>query len=462
MRPASMPFLRLPGSGRVPASEGINPNSEERTNRRKLGRQMDADGAPPGPGRPKDVGLTAEPVTGDVIYRRSGIRPRQALPLSSAAPAGPDGRGEFPVRFGMAGEPLRLSSGASPLVVRPVVVDANTLRDDLRRACRTMHRTSLLDAAARRGLRLYCPEHVAGELHEHLAEWVDGVVPLVAAHEVLKEHYFPILRVVNVPDGPLDPDEGARLAQLEVDDRDDVPTAILALLLNAPVLTRDRRLLRAVHGNDANIDDLTEWLRIALAGRALGEADEQLLFATIGAQLLGRGSIAGATKLIRMLGSLPPLAQIAILAGTTGLAVAARRPIADFLISVRRVFAQSAERLLPELEAWAAERETALAWLHAAAPPMGPNSVVSNFPTISDDADALVRLCVYVLGRAEGAISAASLRRGLPTEIAAYVAVTQIRAVLRESVCFYQLPRGRWQLGRPWPLGGGDVSEARC
>src|SRR5580693_7024156 len=53
----------------------------------------------------------------------------------------------------------------------PVVVDANILRNDIRRACRTGQRTVLVTAANAGLIRLFCARHVHDEVFEHSSEW---------------------------------------------------------------------------------------------------------------------------------------------------------------------------------------------------------------------------------------------------------------------------------------------------
>jgi len=53
----------------------------------------------------------------------------------------------------------------------PVVVDANVLRNDIRRACRTGQRTVLVTAANAGLIRLFCARHVHDEVIEHSGEW---------------------------------------------------------------------------------------------------------------------------------------------------------------------------------------------------------------------------------------------------------------------------------------------------
>ena len=69
----------------------------------------------------------------------------------------PDPRGAFP--------------GDILLRPPPVVVDANVLRSDILRACRTEQRTVLVTAAIAGLLRLFCAEHVYHEVIEHSGDW---------------------------------------------------------------------------------------------------------------------------------------------------------------------------------------------------------------------------------------------------------------------------------------------------
>src|SRR6266508_2172828 len=79
---------------------------------------------------------------------------------------GPDRAGAFPSVW------LPLPSG-----VPSVVPDANVLRNDILRACRT-GRTVLVNAANAGALRLFCAQHVLDEIVEHSYEWaIEAAVP---------------------------------------------------------------------------------------------------------------------------------------------------------------------------------------------------------------------------------------------------------------------------------------------
>src|ERR1700674_1460340 len=185
-------------------------------------------------------------------------RPRPLRPLAFVAPIAPSETGEFPAGIGRVGAPMMLAV-KQVMASRPVGVDAMVLRDDLRRAIQRRKGTALLDACDS-GLGLFCAAHVSGELEGHLPEWVRDLTDPTEGRRLFERHYLRQLRVVSVPSGALRPDEAARVAALRATGSKDWPTATLALLLNAPILTRDKRLLRAVYGDSADVDALTNWL----------------------------------------------------------------------------------------------------------------------------------------------------------------------------------------------------------
>lgn len=374
------------------------------------------------------------------------IGPTYLLPLPS---------GEFPARMGTYGRPPDLRGGLDAVfAVRPAVVDTNVLKSDVFQACFRGHQTALLEAGEY-GLRLYCSDRVIAEFDEHLAEWVDGLLPLETVRAVFEHHYLPILRVVKVPVGPLHPAEAQRIARLRAVDADDVPTAILALLLHAPVLTRDKRLLRAVHGNDADIDSLREWLDLALAGRALSETDKQMWAAGVGIELVGRGTVAGTRAVVRAVGSLPPVLQLAVMLAGIGVGVAAvvnRKAITDTLGRAGRAFV---DQFGPAIVTWYQERQLSIAWVHASDPPLVEAGTASGLPMVPSvlGPSALTRVCIYALGRAPEGVTAAILASSLPTDLPMATGVAKVRQVMRTHRCFFYLPKGRWQLGRPARLG---------
>jgi predicted nucleic acid-binding protein len=359
--------------------------------------------------------------------------------------------GEFPTAIGPTTPPLSLSDTTyAAFVVRPAVVDTNALRNDLLRACATGLRTAFLDAGSI-GLRFLVPDHVVDEMKEHLPEWVGGT-DLARVQSIFDQHYVPILRVVTVSPGPLFPEEAARLARLAEKDEDDVPTARLAMLLHAPVLTRDKPLLCAVHGEDADIEERAEWLRIALAGRALSESDREMWYTLLGLEGLAHAGIAGIEQLVGAIQKLPPAVQLSILVGVGGAVILGRQSIADFLRTAGKRFLDA---VTPMVTAWGKERELAYAWIQASRPPLEVPLSATGVPTLPPAEPAsLARGSLYALARARIGLTPAQLASLLRTSFTIPATDAQVYAVLRTQPAFHPLPDGRWQVGRPWPSAG--------
>src|SRR5208282_2065470 len=98
------------------------------------------------------------------------------------------------------------SNGAFPadilLCPPPVVVDANIFRDDILRACRTGQRTVLVTAANAGLLRLFCAEHVFGEVVEHSGDWTaSGPVKRESFLRQWLLEYLPLIRIVEINEG---------------------------------------------------------------------------------------------------------------------------------------------------------------------------------------------------------------------------------------------------------------------
>ena len=384
----------------------------------------------------------------DAQHRR--FKPRIAQPLGATSPTAPNEAGEFPVALGTVGRPLFLRIN-QPMAVRPVVVDSNALRGDLLHAIKTGRRTALLDAADGYGIRPFCPEHVALEVKEHFSEWLAKNGDEAEARRIFDQQYRPLLRVVAVPSGPLHPEEAGRIDRLRKKDADDVPTAILALMLDAPVLTRDHALLQAVHGDDVDLEAQKRWVDLAQAGRVLSDTDRAAWGTAAVVQLAGYGAYSGVRALLRLLASLPLPAQ-AIILGTAAVALyLGRSRLAETAKSSGEALRAIAEQLGPVIGQLLSERELALAMLLAARPPSGRDAYyeMPGIPEASS-AEALTRLCLYALSRSE-ARSAASLARDLPRHLGVPVGEAKVRLVLRATSCFHRIPPGRYQVGRPWP-----------
>ena len=116
------------------------------------------------------------------------------------------------------------------------------------------------------------------------------------------------------------PNEQARIdilgdAEHRKGDPDDVPSAVLSLLLQAPFLTKDGNALEAVYGNSLDMGQ-TEWLDALRAGGDLGQLSEYLIAAYLFSARAAVGTYQAAAALVRAM----PLPLLALLATAGGLA----------------------------------------------------------------------------------------------------------------------------------------------
>jgi predicted nucleic acid-binding protein len=367
--------------------------------------------------------------------------PTRAQPLADLAIRYPSASGEFP-------EPFLLSVGPNDSAPRHTVLDANVIRDDLLKACRTSQTTALLESGARGGLRVYCAEHVPDEVDEHLPEWVSAI-DLTEAKRVWELCYVPLLRVVDVPrDPPLTTDEWTRINVLREKDPDDVPTAILTLLINSPVASKDKPLLRAVYGGDADIDQLAEWLPRILAGRTIAEADQIIAAGVTLSNALASVAVGTIAEAVAGLRRMPKSGRTAA-AIALALAVLTYREAATRQLRVlARAVLQIAGELEPSLQTWQVDRIEASKFLLQSMPaPAGFDE-----PDYEDVSGTLERSSLQVLASSVP-LSAAAISTRLPPAVMPR-STAKVREVLRLRPYFHSLSRGRWQLGRPRFLVG--------
>ena len=373
-----------------------------------------------------DSRLAAKPPDGQ-FGERLGHGLLRSMALKAAAPIqGPD-----------------VQSGSFPDSmlpdVPPVVPDTNILRADLIYACRNSVRTVLVNAANAQFLRLYCAQHVVDEISEHSLEWAcrEGV-----SHDDFMrrwEHeYLPLIRVVPVIAADkrlLTPAESKRIAVLEDEDKDDVPSAILALLLGAYYLSKDKAALKAVYGDAADLVKHDKWLEILKAGGNAGELGMMLNASLTVVGLAGYGVFAGIRRL-------PPVVAILGLAALGGVGVFAYRHSGQ---DTR----QSLKAGLGRVAVGVAELFAAYQWylteFRNAAP---PTPAWEELAVANGDKATLTRACLYTLCRSRTSHrSAVELSSALPTFGAGH-GQAKVRAALRASVLVSETWRGRWQVGR--------------
>ena len=325
----------------------------------------------------------------------------------------------------------------------PVVVDANILRNDIRRACRKGQRTVLVTAANAGLIRLFCARHVHDEVIEHSGEWT--ATGPVTRDDFLRAwllEYLPLIRVVPIGDEHLawlGPAELARVRHLAQpgQDPDDVPSAVLALLLEAFFLSGDGKALRAVYG-DADLSGHQAWVDILKAGGDAGQLGKTLTLAANLTALAGQGMASGAR---RIAAATSPWVLVA-----AGLGAAWwywNRPA-----STRQQVTSVAKYVLTcALSAAVVYQEVQGQFTSAAPKIPGWESLAADLPP----AAVLGRACLHTLARNTGCDrSAAELTAELP-HLGVAQGEAKVRQVLRDGGPFTEVWRGRWQAGHAAP-----------
>jgi predicted nucleic acid-binding protein len=325
--------------------------------------------------------------------------------------------------------------------VFPLVLDTHVLGTDLARRARC-GRTILVSGAISGVLRLFAPHHVVAEVRQHMAVWAALAERSVAEVEVLwRTEYLPLIRVVDGAAVPLYPDEWARvqiLADDEIGDPDDVPTAVLGLLLDAPVLSHDEKLLRAVYGHDFDCKAHGEWLKALRAGGDLGPLGE---FISAG-YLLSAGVAVGVyslvVKLVELIGW--PLTLMLAGAGAAGFHFFASPETKAKVAQGSKTAALEGWELLQALLATSGQAIGEIEGLRPRSAPLREGSY--------DPAAMLRRVALYTVARARpSSVSAEQL-----TEMLRGLAVPhgekKLREVLRSTPAFEEVYRGRFQVGQ--------------
>jgi hypothetical protein len=379
---------------------------------------------------PPEVGSAgAWPDRVEAVSKAIAVALRDIHTRNARAPIrGPDDVGGFPGSWGGT-----LASG-----VVPVVPDANVLRNDILYACRNGVRTTLVTAANQGAIRLFCAEHVQGEVHEHSRDWTAGTA--VAHAEFMarwKQEYLPLTRVIrrgDLPRGLLTPIETARVLALNEVDPDDVPSATLSLALGALYLTQDRAALRAVYGPDVDFDRHRAWRDLLAAGGNATELAQAFAALDIMTRGLGQGAVASGRWLVRRF-SPWILVPISIVVGfVTGRSrVETRQELRSALGTTLTVLGAASVLYSDAANQLQAATVPAPAWEDLAQ---------TNEPRM-----VRTRACLYTLARyGDGQMSATELADALP-----YLGVGQshrlVRETLRADGCFHEPYAGRWQVG---------------
>lgn len=321
--------------------------------------------------------------------------------------------------------------------VRPIVLDACVLRDDILHSCRR-GRTVLINAANEGFLRLFVARHVLEEVDRHSNRWAaDGGVSHEAFLERWRSEYLPLLHLVSLPrdaEELLTPAEMSRISRLKAEDADDVPSAVLSLLLGGLYLSVNGHALRAVYGVDVDTDKHRQWLGALVAAADSGELKLMAQSSLVPVALVAAGLDAGVRRLLRA------PAPVVLGAGAAVVLLLVCGASALTKEGVKSVIATAAETF----------GEAATMYAESSA---HFEAFVAPRPSWSEMAEArnqnavLTRACANALARARvgdhSAVEAGNLIHPLPVAHGP----AKVRQVLRSQACFEEVYRGRWQVG---------------
>jgi len=335
-----------------------------------------------------------------------------------------------------------------------VVVDANTLRNNIIYACRHEGApTTLVNGANSQMLRLFCALHVLEELHEHYREWCEEEdVPVAKFVKHFMTSYAPLLRAVRqVPDGLLSTEEQDRVEILRVNDPDDIPSVTLALLLRAFYVSEDLKACRAVYGREFSSDEVRAWREVLRAG---GDAGVVGSVFQAGAMVTGALGIGVWGLFDKLTGGLNPWLRLLI----AGVAIGGGGYLYHRVPEERREGMRNGlAQALNVAAAFSAEYVAATTRMNRALPTMPSwEELVGE----QQRQNVLTRACLHALARARGHQSAVELAELLPS-----LGVGQSASLVREVLyrypgCFEPIYTGRWQVGRALVRAPRDLDEA--
>jgi predicted nucleic acid-binding protein len=356
-----------------------------------------------------------------------------------------------------ASAPLRLPSeqGVFPaaIIAQPLcaILDAHWLGFEINYACARNQRTALVTAANQQLIRLFCAQHVADEIVEHVETWSVSARRSVPVADFLRRwytEYLPVLRIVPddaIPEAWLAPDERARIDTLAIDDTDDIPSVKLALAIRGLYVSKDGSAVAAVYGAGADLIDRDRWLEHLKAGSDAGELARMVHGARMVAGITGMGAFKAAQKANDTLGPLGLL-----LAGGVGYLLwdwikqpgrqELRSALGDIFMLVMEMELQRGaqqevfDKALPRVPNWSALAAT------------------------NTSESVLGRAVLYTLARETTAHASAHELTGTLRTLASCTEAT-VRRLLRTTPCFTEVYRGRWQVGadqRPRELASGS------
>jgi predicted nucleic acid-binding protein len=334
-----------------------------------------------------------------------------------------------------------------------IVVDANTLRNDIIYACRRQRQATTLVSAANSGLvRLFSAGHVLDDLEDHYQDWcLEAGVDEEEFVTVFFANYAPLLRAVaDIPDGLVSNEEQSRIEVLRQRDPDDIPSVTLPLLLGAFYMSEDVNPNEAVFGSRRSGDDLRAWREVLCAGGDAGLLVSTMNGAGTSVALVGRGLWTIFDRLTRTFPTWARVLIAGLLAAGLGfgyrhLSEVRRQSIGNVAMHVGRAVA-----------ALSYEHSAALDRLRKAEPtvPTWEKLSTQRLPE-----HVLTRACLHTLARSRWSDrSAADLCDQLPL-LPVPQGEAKVREVLRSTPCMTEVYRGRWQLGEALVREPIEVTE---
>ena len=320
--------------------------------------------------------------------------------------------------------------------VRPVVVDANWLRDDILRVCRSDRATVLITCATEAFLRPFAAPHVMLEVEEHAREWSSQAgVPVELFLRVWTQIHGSLLRVAEPDLRLLTEAERYRIEVLRSVDADDVPTAALAISLQAPLVSTDSHAVTAVYGSQQADRGRDRLLSLLAEGGTSAQLGQMSAAAATATGLVGMGVVSLGKLTVRW----PVGALLAAGAMAAGYIVRDRwwNPVAAVAREVGQLAGAVAVVGREASEVLAAETPLVASWAE----------MVGQLPR----RDAVARAVVCGLARCgRGHLSAHELAGRLPLAFGG-VSETTVRSQLRSLApgLVTEVCRGRWQVGRP-------------
>jgi hypothetical protein len=233
---------------------------------------------------------------------------------------------------------------------RPIVVDANRLRGEIRALAWNGRNTALVTLAEIGFLRLFAAAHVLDEVDEYLDEWAHETrTPCVAYRDAWVSVLRPLITEASFSRDLLTTDELARIELLDklppFGDPDDVPTAIAAMVLAAPLLSGDPKPLAAVYGPGVDLVRHDAYLKMLFGGGRVLVVSHWGRVALLVVRLVGGLGASGVRALAGKTGSMPLLIGAAVVAGWSlsndrarALLVQSKEPLRAFASALAEVY----------------------------------------------------------------------------------------------------------------------------